>query len=138
MRKSRWTPETLAELGKLYDREVAAITGLTVGTVRERRSRERIAPRGRDQTPLSPELADFPTLDQITRTHIVRALELTDGNRCAAARALAIDRWRLAREMRRLGMIPPRPLRRSERVAEPAAGGLAASKNGAVGVGGGE
>ena len=46
----------------------------------------------------------FPTLDELNRQHLIRALRLTRGVRTAAARLLEIDRNRLARMIKRYGI----------------------------------
>lgn len=102
-------------LGKMSDRQVAAAVGVSVETVKERRSRLRIPAVGREATPTPPELVGFPTLEEATRAHVVRALELTRGNISAAARALGLDRWSMVRQMEKLGLKEPRPSRTQRR-----------------------
>jgi transcriptional regulator with PAS, ATPase and Fis domain len=50
--------------------------------------------------------SDFPTLDQLERDHIRRALELADGEKAAAARMLGIGRPRLYRKLRKYDLEP--------------------------------
>jgi len=49
--------------------------------------------------PSGDSRADFPTLAEVEREHIRRALELADGNRSEAARLLGISRQALGRRM---------------------------------------
>ncbi len=55
-----------------------------------------------------PELARtpdrVPTLDEIERRHIVRVLNLTEGNKTRAARMLGLDRKTLYRRLKRYGL----------------------------------
>jgi ActR/RegA family two-component response regulator len=52
------------------------------------------------QTKASPT-PSFPTLDQMIRAHVHRALRTTEGNRTEAARLLGIHRSTLTRKLRR-------------------------------------
>jgi transcriptional regulator with GAF, ATPase, and Fis domain len=54
-----------------------------------------------------PPPATIPTVRELERTHLLRALDATAGNRVAAARLLGLTRQSLDRRLRRHGLIPP-------------------------------
>ncbi len=53
----------------------------------------------------TPE-ASLPTLEQMEREHIARALRATDGHRGHAARMLGISERNLYRKLREYGLLP--------------------------------
>ena len=46
----------------------------------------------------------LPPLMEVERVHIIKALKCTNGNKSAAAKILAIDRNRLNRRLKKLGI----------------------------------
>ena len=51
-----------------------------------------------------PSSESLPTLLEVERVHIIKALKQTNGNKSAAAKILAIDRNRLNRRLKKLGI----------------------------------
>ncbi len=49
----------------------------------------------------------LPSLMEVERVHIIKALKCTKGNKSAAAKMLAIDRNRLSRRLKKLGIDAP-------------------------------
>jgi DNA-binding NtrC family response regulator len=59
-------------------------------------------------SPPSPELragASFPTLEQVEREHVERALRAADGHRARAAKMLGVSERNLYRKLREYGLL---------------------------------
>lgn len=102
LRQHDW-PGNVRELRNVVERVVVLASGpeVRVEDLPEYLSRCRPIPSS-SQTGDSLAIG---RLEQLERQHILRALEAHDGKKAPAARALGIDRKRLYRKMRRLGML---------------------------------
>jgi len=59
--------------------------------------------------PLAEDTAPFPSLDELTRRHLVRVLAATGGNKTRTAEILGVDRRTLYRMLGRYAMTPADP-----------------------------
>jgi DNA-binding NtrC family response regulator len=96
-------PGNVRELRNVVERVLVLSTGPEVGVddLPDYLSRVRQAPSAAP----AGDVLTIGGLEQLERQHILRALDAFDGKKAAAARALGIDRKRLYRKMRRLGML---------------------------------
>lgn len=84
-------PGNIRELRNLMERAVLLCSGTTLG--------EEHFPALR--APASGGAQGFPTLEDIEREHILKALDLSDGNKSQAARLLGIHRFTLMNKLKK-------------------------------------